>query len=162
MRVGPGKSRPRRAAPRSGCSPVQPKSEGLDCCSHMPLQLALIMLTDLNVARSFSGAHQETKRIDSKPAVEEQFDRVLATPRDRVLNCTKRRLGTNGTSLVCTWKTRLPAFSETLRDSFPILQSNEHIRSVFDFPLVSYRRPRNVRDILVSPSTEQSRKARVP
>ena len=49
MRAGPGKSRPRRPAPRSGCSPVQPKSEGLDCCSHMPLQLAL--LTDLIVAR---------------------------------------------------------------------------------------------------------------
>ena len=44
MRAGPGKSRPRRAAPRSGCSPVQPKSEGLDCCSHMPLQLALCWL----------------------------------------------------------------------------------------------------------------------
>ena len=40
MRAGPGKSRPRHAAPRSGCSPVQNKSEGLDCCSHMPLQLA--------------------------------------------------------------------------------------------------------------------------
>ena len=40
------------------------------CCSHMPLQLAL--LTDLNVARRkvsapsrSSGAHQETERIDS-------------------------------------------------------------------------------------------------
>ena len=79
----------------------------------------------------------------------------------RVLNCTKRRWGTNRTALVCIWNTRLPAFSELLRDSFLILQSNEHLRSVFDFPLVSYRRPRNLRD-LVSPSTEQSRKARAP
>ena len=51
MRAGPGKSRPRRAAPRSGCSPVQPKSEGLDCCSHMPLQLALLTDLKFNVAR---------------------------------------------------------------------------------------------------------------
>ena len=27
---------------------------------------------------------------------------------------------------------------ELLRDSFPILQSNEHLGSIFDFPLVSY------------------------
>ena len=47
LRAGPGKSRPRRPAPRSGCRPVQPKSEGMVCCSHIPLQLAL--LTDLNV-----------------------------------------------------------------------------------------------------------------
>ena len=87
-------------------------------------------------------------RGNSKPAVEEQLE--------------KRRLGTNRTALVCTWNTRLPEFSELLRDSFPILQSNEHLRSVFDFPLVSYRRPRNLRDLLVSPSTEQSRKARAP
>ena len=103
-----------------------------------------------------------TARGYSKPTVEEQLDRVRATPRDRVLNCTKRRLGTNRTALVCTWNTRLPAFSELLRDSFPILQSNEHLRSVFDFPLVSYRRPRNLRNLLVSPSTEQIRKARAP
>ena len=75
----------------------------------------------------------------SKPAVEEQLDCVRATRRDRVLNCTKRRLGTNRTALVCTWNTRLPAFLELLRDSFPILQSNEHSRSVIDFPLVSYK-----------------------
>ena len=102
-----------------------------------------------------------TARGYSKPAVEEQPDRVRTTPGDHALNCTKRRLGTNRTALVCTWNTRLPVFSELLRDSFPILQSNEHLRSVFDFPLVSYRRPRNIRDF-VSPSTEQSRKARTP
>ena len=103
-----------------------------------------------------------TARGYSKPAVEEELDRVRATPRDRVLNCTKRRLGTNRTALVCTWNTRLPALWELLRDSFPILQSNEHLRSVFDFPVVSYRRPKNLRNLLVSPSTEQSRKARSP
>ena len=34
-----------------------------------------------------------TARGYSKPAVEEQLDRVRATPRDRVLNCTKRSFG---------------------------------------------------------------------
>ena len=91
-----------------------------------------------------------TARGYCKPAVEEQLDRVRATPRHRVLNCTRRCLGTNRTALVCTWNTRLPAFLELVRDSFPILQSNEHLRSVFDFPLVSYRRPRNLR-VCVNP-----------
>ena len=50
MRAGSGKSKPRQPAPRSGCSPVQPESERLDCCSHIPLQLTL--LSDFNVARS--------------------------------------------------------------------------------------------------------------
>ena len=102
-----------------------------------------------------------TARGYPKPAVEEQLDRVRASPRERVLNYTKRRLRTNRTALVCSWNTRLPAFSELLRDSFPILQSNEHLRSVFDFPFVSYRRPGNLRDLVLL-STEQSRKARAP
>ena len=60
----PGKSRPRRTAPRSGCSPVQPKSEGLDCCSHMPLQLAHCWL--IWMLQGSSGVYQETKRINSR------------------------------------------------------------------------------------------------
>ena len=35
MRAGPGKSWPRRAAPRSGCSLVPAQIRMLDCCSHM-------------------------------------------------------------------------------------------------------------------------------
>ena len=73
-----------------------------------------------------------------KPAVKKQLDGVRATPRDRVLNCTKPGSGTNHTALVFTWNTRLPAFSELLRNSFPIPQWNGHDRSVFDWPLVSY------------------------
>ena len=69
--------------------------------------------------------------------MQEQLDRVCATPRERVLNCAKRRFGTNHTALVCTWNTRLPALSELLRDSFPILQSNEHLRSVRWYPIVA-------------------------
>ena len=48
--------------------PCPAQSEGLSCCSHMPLQIALH--TDLNVARIMhlmhTSTHQETKRIDSR------------------------------------------------------------------------------------------------
>ena len=39
MRAGPGKSWPRRAAPRSGCSLVPAQIRMLDCCSHMSFHL---------------------------------------------------------------------------------------------------------------------------
>ena len=39
MRAGPGKSWPRRAAPRSGCSLVPAQIWMLDCCSHMSFHL---------------------------------------------------------------------------------------------------------------------------
>ena len=39
MRPGPGKSWPRRAAPRSGCSLVPAQIRMLDCCSHMSFHL---------------------------------------------------------------------------------------------------------------------------
>ena len=39
MRAGPGKSWPRRAAPRSGCSLVPAQIRLLDCCSHMSFHL---------------------------------------------------------------------------------------------------------------------------
>ena len=39
MRAGPGKSWPRRTAPRSGCSLVPAQVRMLDCCSHMSFHL---------------------------------------------------------------------------------------------------------------------------
>ena len=39
MRAGPGKSWPRRATPRSGCSLVRAQIRMLDCCSHMSFHL---------------------------------------------------------------------------------------------------------------------------
>ena len=39
MRAGPGKSWPRRAAPRSGCSLVPAQIRMLDCCSRMSFHL---------------------------------------------------------------------------------------------------------------------------
>ena len=91
MRVGPGKSRPRRAALRSGCSLVQPKSEGLDCCSNMPLQLAL--LTGLNVARIIWCQNVQGKDINSKPKLtiyhkHVHFEKWTWTP--RLVNSLRR------------------------------------------------------------------------
>ena len=37
-----------------------------------------------------------------------------------------------------------------VRESFPILQSNPHLRNTFDLPLVAYKRPRNLLDLLTS------------
>ena len=41
MWAGPGKSWPRRAAPRSGCSLVPAQIRMLDCCSHMSFHVHL-------------------------------------------------------------------------------------------------------------------------
>ena len=97
---------------------------------------------------------------DTRQVFQVQTRAVRLVPKRRFVQLRTRSLGVARTR--STRNTGLPAFSELFRDSFPILQSNEHLRSVFDFPLVSFRRPRNLRDLLVSPSTEQSRKARAP
>ena len=43
----------------------------------------------------------------------------------------------------------MPSLQAILQKTFPILQRNERLKGIFDLPLVSYRRPKNLRDILV-------------
>ena len=58
----------------------------------------------------------------------------------------------NRIPLLYSWNSALPPLPNLLQSSFNVLQSNEHLRRHFDLPIVSYRRPKNLRDLLVSTS----------
>ena len=92
-------------------------------------------------------------------AVNEQLEKVRQKSRNEVLLSTKKSESTR-TPLVCTWDTRLPPLNFLLRLSFPILQSNDRLRTLFsELPLVSYRRPKNLRDLLVKTTTPTARRS---
>ena len=88
----------------------------------------------------------------SEDLIKEQLDRVRSRPRDAILHSEGRRKQENRIPLVCSWNSALPPLANLLQSSFNVLQSNEHLRRHFDLPIVSYRRPKNLRDLLVSTS----------
>ena len=88
----------------------------------------------------------------SASLVNSQPDRVRAKSRDSILNSSQHSEPARNDKrvpLVCTWNSRLPSLQAILQKTFPILQRNERLKSIFDLPMVSYRRPKNLRDILV-------------
>ena len=88
----------------------------------------------------------------SASLVNSQLDRVRAKSRDSILNSSQQSEPARNDKrvpLVCTWNSRLPSLQAILQKTFPILQRNERLKGIFDLPLVSYRRPKNLRDILV-------------
>ena len=77
---------------------------------------------------------------------------LVSIPRSQILSSSRRHTNDNNNRipLVCRWNSHLPPLNKLLRESFPILQSNPHLRNTFDLPLVAYKRPRNLRDLLTS------------
>ena len=88
----------------------------------------------------------------SEDLINEQLDRVRSRPRDAILHSEGRRTEENRIPLVCSWNSTLPPLSNLLQSSFNVLESNEPLRRYFDLSIVSYRRPKNLRDLLVSTS----------
>ena len=88
----------------------------------------------------------------SEDLVKSQLTKVQSIPRSQILSSSRRHTKDNNNRipLVCRWNSHLPPLDKLLRESFPILQSNPHLRNTFDLPLVAYKRPRNLRDLLTS------------
>ena len=88
----------------------------------------------------------------SASLVNSQLDRVRAKSRDSILNRSQHSEPARNDKrvpLVCTWNSCLPSLQPILQKTFPILRRNERLKGIFDLPLVSYRQPKNLRDILV-------------
>ena len=82
-------------------------------------------------------------------AIQEQFERAAGVPRQQTLQ-KRRRVTNNRVPLVCSWDERLPDLRQILRQYFPVLQSEASLEQCFTSPpLLSFRRTRNLRDILV-------------
>ena len=87
---------------------------------------------------------------DYHPAlIAEQFQRVLLRSRTDVLESSKKESNEDRVPLVCTWSSRLPPLRPLISSAFPLLQANDRLRQIFQQPLISFRRPRNLRDLLV-------------
>ena len=96
-----------------------------------------------------------TNRGYSQSLVERQLERVRGVSRDSLLQKASSR--TRGgddqrVPLVCTWSRFLPNFTRLLAAALPIIRSTDRLKSIFKQPLVSYRRPRNLRNTLVHTS----------
>ena len=82
-------------------------------------------------------------------AIQEQFERAAGVPRQQALQ-KRRRVTNDRVPLVCSWNKRLPDLRRILRQYFPVLRSEASLEQCFTSPpLLSFRRPRSLRDILV-------------
>ena len=89
------------------------------------------------------------RRGHQQAAVETKVKRAQQTPRQQCLEPSNRR-GSNRLPMVVTYHPLLPNLSAILRSHHPLLLSSERLaRSNPEPPLISFRRPPNLRDLLV-------------
>ena len=89
--------------------------------------------------------------------VHRQLEKARNKSRLDVLQSTKKTESTR-VPFVCTWDTCFPDVNSLLGLAFPILQSDDRLRELFpEPPLVSYRRPKNLRNLLVKTARMQKR-----
>ena len=50
---------------------------------------------------------------------------------------------------MCRWSSLLPPLLPLLKSVFPILGASERTKELFDLPIVAYKRPKNLRHLLV-------------
>ena len=88
-------------------------------------------------------------------SIQEQFARAAGVPRNEALQ-KRRRVSNDRIPLVCYWDERLPDLGGgggggiPVQQYFPVLQSDASLEECFTAPpLLSFRRPRNLRDTLV-------------
>ena len=81
------------------------------------------------------------------------MDRQLAAgkaiPRQKLLGKPKKTQWNNRVPLVCTWSQRLPGPHALIDKLFPTLQITDRLLNVFQKPFVSFRRSKNLKDLLV-------------
>ncbi|KAL9986541.1 hypothetical protein ACROYT_G000708, partial [Oculina patagonica] len=82
--------------------------------------------------------------------VQEQIKKVVEIPRSRALETSTKSREENRIPFVVTFNPILPNISKVIRNNISILHSSQKCREAFpSLPLISYRRSKNLRDILV-------------
>ena len=121
---------------------------------HLPYGLALRIRQIVSSDERLHVRLQELKsflleRGYSGPDVDQQFTKAVRVPRLVALQAKKKVSG-DRVPLVCEWNERLPNLGGLIQQFLPVLQSDENLSTCFSAPpLLSYRRPRNLRDLLV-------------
>ncbi|XP_072026492.1 uncharacterized protein [Amphiura filiformis] len=92
-----------------------------------------------------------TSRGHSALKVQQAINKVRSLPRSDVLKQKPRSQDTNTrVPLVVTFHPNLPSLRSITNDNHHILQTSDRLqRAVPDSPILAYRRPRNLRDLLV-------------
>ena len=122
---------------------------------HLPYGLAIRIRTIVSDEATFEIRLQELKQFlfargYGGDLIEQQFNRVRAKSRGKILSQNRADPKPERTPLVITWHPQLRALQQLLRETLPILHSSPRLRNIFrDPPLVAFRRPPNLRNILV-------------
>ena len=107
------------------------------CLSDERLHVRLQELKSFLLERGYSG-----------PDVDQQFTKAVRVP--RLVALQAKKVSGDRVPLVCEWNERLPNLGGLIQQFLPVLQSDENLSTCFSAPpLLSYRRPRNLRDLLV-------------
>ena len=90
------------------------------------------------------------KRGYQEQQLNTQIDRAIAVSRENCLQQHQNQDKTARTPLVVTYHPILPTFKWITRRHLPTLHTSERLREAFSLPsLIAFRRPRNLRDLLV-------------
>ena len=96
--------------------------------------------------------HHLVKRGYRESAIQQQIGRASSVNRNIALTSSERD-NTHRVPLVVTYHPELPNLSKILRDHLPTLHVSEKMKkAVPNAPLVAYRRPRSLNDLLVRAS----------
>ncbi len=95
------------------------------------------------------------------PNVRNAMEEISDIDRTDTLKYKDTHKSNNRTPLVVTYHPDLPPMAQIVNKHFNILQSNDKLKQIFpEPPLISYRRPKNIRDIVVRaklpPSNDQN------
>ena len=113
-----------------------------------------------------------TKRLDElrqfllnrqyKPKlIDDAFDKIRNLKRADCLKRKNKKQTKNRVPLVTTFNPGLPNIPQILRKYLPILHSSERcLAAIPECPILSFRRPRNLRDILVKAKVNDKNKKR--
>ena len=128
-------------------------------CKNLPYGLGLRLRVIISEQETLELRLKElsaflTARGYSEGLVAKQFDRVHQKSREALLNTNRERAPVahheqKRTPLVCRWSSLLPPLQPLLKSAFPILAANERTKELFDLLIVAYKRPKNLRDLLV-------------
>ena len=96
----------------------------------------------------------------SYQSIEAQLQKVRQMPREVALLQKKHAGEADRTPLVTKWDPRWPSFNRLLEQAFPILRSCEKLQHCL--PLVSYKRPANLKSLLVHTRPAAAAPAKAP
>ena len=93
--------------------------------------------------------HHLARRGYSEPLLDSEVNRAIDTPGNGGLSRSNNR-NSNRVPLVVTYHPNLPKLQRTIRRYHHILQDSERLREAIpSLPIIAFRRPRNLRDLLV-------------